>query len=145
MKGVFSAKPLKFEVLLLVECSYSIKLPKTAGACREDPLKDVDFQTSARSKTAARAHELAGLDLNSSFTKEEAWEFTLPQHVKNSRPGHPPRKFYLPAFSQESSICVVRTLKAYTYRTAQIRKARKLLVSFIAPHNAVSSQTISRW
>ena len=34
--------------------------------------------------TAARGHELAALDLDSSLMKKEAWEFTLLEHVKNS-------------------------------------------------------------
>ena len=77
--------------------------------------------------------------------KEDAWEFTIPEHVKNSRPGHPPRKFYLPSFSQDNAIWVVRVLRAYTLRTGNIRKARKLLLSSIAFHDSVSSQTVSRW
>ena len=72
--------------------------------------------------------------------KEDAWEFTIREHVKNSRPGHPPRKFYLPLFPQDNAIWV-----AYTLRTGKIRKARKLLLSSIAFHDSVSSQTVSRW
>ena len=95
--------------------------------------------------TAASAHELAGLDLDFCLAKEEAWEFTIPENVKNSRPSHPPRKLYIPAFPQDTRICVVRVLNAYTQRTASIRKARKLLVSYISPYDSVSSQTVSRW
>ena len=95
--------------------------------------------------TAARAHELAGLDLDFCLAKEEAWEFTIPEHVKNSRLSHPPRKLYIPAFPQDTRICVVRVFNAYTQRTASIRKARKLLVSYISPYDSVSSQTVSRW
>ena len=62
--------------------------------------------------SAARAHELAALDLDYSLAKEESWEFTIPEHVKNSRLGHPPRKIFLPAFPQDTAICVVRTLVA---------------------------------
>ena len=40
---------------------------------------------------------------------------------------------------------MVRVLRAYTLRTGNIRKARKLLISYIAPYDSVSSQTVSRW
>ena len=94
--------------------------------------------------SAARAHELAALDLDSCLKKTMAWEFTTPEHVKNSRAGHPPRRLYLPAFPKDSTICVVRTLEVYVKRTSELRKSRKLLVSYIAPHDCVGSQTISR-
>ncbi len=39
----------------------------------------------------------------------------------------------------------MRVLNAYIQRTVSIRKARKLLVSYIAPYDSVSSHTVSRW
>lgn len=89
--------------------------------------------------SAARAHELSALDLACS------WEFSLPTHVKTSRPGHPARKMFLPSFPDNPNICVVRTLAAYLERTRDLRKSSQLLVSLIAPHKAISSQSVSRW
>jgi hypothetical protein len=83
--------------------------------------------------TSARAHELEALDLDFSLVKENAWEFTIPEHVKNIRPGHPPRTFYIPSNPQDNTICVGSVLRAYTVRTGNVWKARKLLVSCISP------------
>ena len=47
--------------------------------------------------SAARAHELAKLSLDSVSIKTDSWEFFLSSHVKTSRPGRPPRDIYLPA------------------------------------------------
>ena len=95
--------------------------------------------------SAARAHELSSLDLSYSLRKEGSWEFTLPTHVKTSRPGHPARKIFLPSFPENVKICVDRTLAAYVERTKMLRTSSRLLVSFISPHKAISSQSVSRW
>ena len=95
--------------------------------------------------SAARAHELAALDLDHLAEKEDSWEFTLAIHVKQSRPGHPARKIYLPAYPADRRLCVVTTLKADRARTRAIRQSSKLLLALIAPHTPISSQTVSRW
>ena len=68
-----------------------------------------------------------------------------PTHVKNSRPGHPARKFLFLAFPENPNICVIRSLTAYVERTKGLRKSTQLLVSFTSPHKAISSQSVSRW
>ena len=95
--------------------------------------------------SAARAHELATLDLTFLSEKEESWEFALGVHVKQSRPNHPSRKIYLPAYSENKNLCVVHTLREYRKRTEWIRHSSRLLLAIVAPHAPVSSQTISRW
>ena len=149
MKGVFRTKPPKPKYC----SSWNIaKVLEFVVKCCQEPLDKLSLKLLTFKltvllalTTSARAHELAALDLDFSLVKEDAWEFTIPEHVKNSRPGHPPRKFYLPSFPQDNAICVVRVLRAYTLRTGNLRKARKLLISYIAPHDSVSSQTVSRW
>ena len=142
MKGVFRTKPPKPKY-----CS-SWNVAKVLDFLRnQESRKLLTFKLTVllALTTSARAHELTALDLDFSLVMEDAWEFTIPEHVKSSRPGHPPRKFYLPSFPQDNAICVVRVLRAYTLRTGNIRKARKLLISYIAPYDSVSSQTVSRW
>ena len=39
----------------------------------------------------------------------------------------------------------MRVLRAYALRAGNIRKVHKLLISYIAPYDSVSSQTVSRW
>ena len=92
--------------------------------------------------SSARAHELIKLDLNLVSIKSDSWEFSLAEHTKVSRPGHPARKIYLPAFPDNPKICVVRTLQEYRFRTETRRQSSRLLISFVRP---ISSQTMSRW
>ena len=95
--------------------------------------------------SSARAHELVLLDTAWASIKSDSWEFTLGEHTKVSRPGHPPRRIYLPAFPDNPAICVVRTLLDYQARTAMFRKSSRLLISFAKPYWAISSRTLSRW
>ena len=52
--------------------------------------------------SSARAHELIKLDLDFVSIKSDSWEFSLAEHTKVSRPGHPARTIYLPAFPNNS-------------------------------------------
>lgn len=52
----------------------------------------------------------------------------------------------LPMFKENCKVCAATTLVSYLQRTEHIRKNEdKLLISFKAPHEAVGSQTLSRW
>ena len=42
-------------------------------------------------------------------------------------------------------MCVVRCLNHYLQYTEQTREGKNLLKSYVRSHNAVRSQTISRW
>ena len=115
MKGVLRSKPPKPKY-----CS-SWSVAKVLEFLRsQEPLEKLSLKLLLKFKLIvllavtkfARAHDLAALDLDFSLMKEDAWEFTIPEHVKNSRPGHPPRKFYLASFPQDNAICVVRVLRA---------------------------------
>ena len=95
--------------------------------------------------SAARAHELAALNLASALIKPESYEFSIPIHVKNARPNHPPRKIVFTKYNENSAICVVKCLNHYLTRTKDLRKGNKLLISYVKPHQEVGSQTVSRW
>ena len=59
--------------------------------------------------SAARAHEIAALDMQFLTEKGDSWEFSLAIHVKQSRPNHPSRRIYLPAYPVNEKLCVVTT------------------------------------
>jgi len=49
------------------------------------------------------------------------------------------------AYPQEKKLCVLTTLKDYISRTQDIRKQDQLLLSYLSPHKAVTSQRMSKW
>ena len=147
MKGIFRMKPptprlsSTWDVKRLLEFLTTLDPP--AGLT----LKMLSLKLAAllALTSSARAHELIKLDLDIVSVKNDSWEFSLAEHTKVSRPGHPRRKIYLPAFPDDSKICVVRTLQEYRSRTETRRQSSRLLISFVRPFKPVSSQTLSRW
>ena len=144
MKGIFRMKPptpclsSTWDVKRLLEFLTTLDPP--AGLT----LKMLSLKLAAllALTSSARAHELIKPDLD---FKKDSWEFSLAEHTKVSRPSHPARKIYLPAFPDNPKICVVRTLQKYQSRTETRRQSSRLLISFVRPFKPISSQTLSRW
>ena len=60
------------------------------------------------------------LDINHMFVSDDKYTFAIPNHLKQSQPGVPNPRVVLESFEQSSS-CVVTTLKAYLVRTKALR------------------------
>ena len=66
--------------------------------------------------------------------------------AKQSRQGKRVESFFFPSFSLNTTLCPVSTLWVYLEKTAPLREEeRKLFISFIKPHKAVTSSSIARW
>ena len=66
--------------------------------------------------------------------------------AKQSRPGKEIKDFFFPKFTENSKLCPVHSLGLYIERTRELRGgATQLFVSFIKPHNPITSSTIARW
>ena len=144
MKGVFKIKSPKPRYCSTWNVKTALSFLESLEPLEELTLKQLRYKTVLllALTSAARAHELAALDLTYFLGKEGSWEFSLPAHVKNSRPGQPARKFLFLAFPENPKICVIRCLTANVERTKGLRKSTQLLMSFISPHKAISSQSL---
>jgi integrase len=80
--------------------------------------------------TAARAHELAALDLSCALMKPDTCRFTITIHVKNARPCHPPKQIVLHKYNQNPAVCAVQCLNQYLTSTKSLHP-RKSTVSII--------------
>ena len=70
----------------------------------------------------------------------------FPTLLKQTRPGYHPKPIFIPCFAAELKLCPVNALQAYLCKTATLRgEESKLLLSYIKPHRAVTSKTVSRW
>lgn len=78
-------------------------------------------------------------------------EFQLPELTKNVKPGENLRWCFHASFPDNKLLCVCDCLentKIVQFLGEQIKdssKPNKLLLSFINPHNPVSSSTVARW
>ena len=97
--------------------------------------------------SAARAHEIALLDIRFLVRHHSGYTFSFNKPTKVDRPGkkRPPLKF-LP-FLENKKLCVCSCIDSYLLRTSAWRgnNESQLLLSFVKPHGAVKSVTISRW
>ena len=79
MKGVFKAKPPKPKYCCTWSVSHVLNFYRNQGPLEKISLKMLTFKVTIllALASAARAHELAALDLDYSLAKEESWEFTI--------------------------------------------------------------------
>ena len=147
MKGLFRLRPPTPRLSSTWDVQRLLTFLATLEPLADLTLKLLSLKLAAllALTSSARAHELVLLDTAWASIKSDSWEFTLGEHTKVSRPGHPPRRIYLPAFPDNPAICVVRTLLDYQARTATFRKSSRLLISFAKPYGAISSRTLSCW
>ena len=78
---------------------------------------------------------------------ETQFEFLLPEHIKQSRPGYKPPSVMLKAYSTDKKLCVVSHIKEYLRRTYKPLRgdSTKLFISFMKPHKHISRETQSCW
>ena len=85
-----------------------------------------------------------------SLDKMEEWDdgsvtFVLLHPLKTAKTGESLLRLKFLPYHTDVRLCVVRALRRYIERTAEIRKSQLLFVSYVKPHKAVSRDTISRW
>ena len=147
MKGIFRLNPPKPKLCTTWPVRDVLSFIRTQKPVTGPSLKDLSWRLVLllALTSAARAHEIATLDMDFLTEKEDSWEFSLVVHVKQSRPNHPSRRIYLPAFPEDTNLCVVTTLKEYRARTAKYCRSSRLLLAIVAPHAPITAQTVSRW
>ena len=124
---------------------------KTLAPLNELSLKSLTLKTVmlCALASAQREQTLCALDLNCMTESQNSISFIETECLKTSKP----RKSLDVSFSSSDCalICPVTVLKEYISRTAALRVSdnsmfvSKLFLSFIKPHNPVSTATVARW
>lgn len=82
--------------------------------------------------SAQRGQSLHMLDISYMKVTEATYEFTLPEHVKQSRPGYQTPSVFLKAYPVDRTLCVFEHLTEYLKRTKLLRgNETKLFISFV--------------
>jgi len=97
--------------------------------------------------TAHRVQTFSLMELENIHEKENGVDIFISQLTKTSAPGKNQPCLFLPFLLEKPQLCVATTLLQYRKRTEPLRNANcnQLLISFVRPHKAVGTQTISRW
>ena len=86
--------------------------------------------------SAQRGQSLHMLDISFMKVAETSYEFALPDHVKQSRPGYNTPSVVLKAYPHDMALCVVYHLKEYLKRTESLRKNEtRVFISYVRPIN----------
>ena len=95
---------------------------------------------------ASRSHSLQLLSIDNMRKESSKYVLFYAGPLKQSRLGHTVPFVELKLYSQDERLCVYKVLGEYLNRTEFLRGAHKcLFVSYVKPHNPVTSSTISRW
>ena len=96
--------------------------------------------------SAARASEVCFLDTKYLVRHPSVYIFQFGRITKTARPGKPRKPIEFQHFNENRNLCVCNYIDLYIDKTKDIRgDESQLLISFVKPHKAVSTQTVSRW
>ena len=98
----------------------------------------------------SRSSDLSSLDLRYLKLLPDGIQFNPSELAKQSRPSKLMAPFLFPAFPSDTKLCPRVTLQSYISRTESFRgtgpdRKSKLFLSYIKPHNPISSSSIARW
>jgi hypothetical protein len=92
-----------------------------------------------------RAQTLHLLSLDYLEKKTSSFSFCIVENLKQSRPGYTNPMFKVKSYPVDRRLCPLLVLKEYLFRMKNRRKSQYLLVSYIKPHDRITTSTISRW
>ena len=95
----------------------------------------------------SRSNDLSNLSLKAMRVLPDGVQFNPVCLSKQSRPSRLLKPFTLPSFSSDKRLCPKEALQAYAARTESFRGEGKdkLLLSYVKPHNPISSSSVARW
>jgi hypothetical protein len=92
-----------------------------------------------------RAQTLHLMSLDYLEKKTSSFSFCIVENLKQSRPGYTNPMFKVKSYPVDRRLCPLLVLKEYLFRMKNRRKSQYLLVSYIKPHDRITTSTISRW
>lgn len=96
--------------------------------------------------TAHGAQTLASIKLTNIYATPKGVEIKISDAIKTSRPGRFQPLLALPRFSEDPSLCEASVVLKYIDVTKSLRgDVGNLFITLRKPHNAIRSQTVSRW
>ncbi|VDI36333.1 Hypothetical predicted protein [Mytilus galloprovincialis] len=95
--------------------------------------------------TGQRIQRLHCVDLDFMKISKDNVIIEINEVLKTSKPGKHLSPICLPAFVDDTRLCIVTVLNAYIERTSAIRTSQKLFVTFVKPYHHPTKSTISNW
>ena len=150
LAGVFNSNPPQprytstWDVNVVVNYLKTLQ-PNLTLSLKFFTLKTVMLMALSR---PSRSADLSLLSMKHYRVNPEGLHFTPTGLTKQSRAGKVTSEMRFNRFTEDESICPVVTGLHYIHRTESLRssqKGDKLFISWIKPHNSVTSCSIARW
>jgi hypothetical protein len=146
-KGVFNMRPPKARYKETWDVSKSIEYLKSLSPVQDLSLKFLTFKLAMliALTQASRAQSLQLLTIENLRKGSDFYVLQYKGSLKQSKPGRRVPYVMLKSYP-DTRLCVVNTLTEYISRTELLRNnEQSLFISYLKPHAAVTSSTISRW
>ena len=152
MRGVFNLRPPTPRYAMTWDVKFVLQKIRNMEPLHTLSLKDLSLKLVMLMALtqAARIQTLHLLLLDNISFGVDTVTIWLGGNIKQCRPKFNVRTIVFKAYTQDSSLCVVRTMKEYLDRTERLRTGSgnedgKLLISYIKPHKSISKDTVARW
>ena len=152
MKGAFNQRPPQPKYSTTWDVSIMTRYITAMGENGSLPLKSLSLKLVMLLALTrpSRSHDLSNLDLRYMKSLPDGVEFKPSTLAKQSRPSKLAAPFVFPAFPADKSLCPKESLSEYISRTESYRgtgpdRKTKLFLSYIKPHNPISSSSVARW
>ena len=152
LKGVFNERPPQPRYVFIWDVQTVLNYIKSEWSCAEnlsDKLLTFKLVMLLALTSASRASAIHHLDIRYKYEYHEKYVFKFHKLHKSWRFGKPIPEVEFYKFSDDRDLCVVTAIDEYISRTEKWRgeenEKSQLLLSFIKPHDEVSSSTVSRW
>lgn len=152
MRGVFNLRPPTPRYAMTWDVTVVLQRIRDMEPLHSLSLKDLSLKLVMLMALtqAARIQTLHLLLLDKISFGVNTVTLWLGGNIKQCRPKFNVHNIVFKAYTQDSSLCVVRTLTEYLDRTESLRPGPgnvdgKLLISYIKPHRCVSNDTVARW
>ena len=151
LKGIFHLRPPEPKYSHTWSVSQVLTYIKSLGNNEGLSLKLLSLKLVTLLALTApdRSSDLAKKDLRFRVYYPEGVSFRLPGLSKTSKPGDSPKSSFHASFEEDKDLCPVSCLKCYETNTKEFRSTdinqNKLFLSYISPHNPVTSSTLARW
>ena len=146
LKGVFNLNPSLPWYTTTWDVSICFRYIKSLPSPDECDLKTLSYRLAILLdlKTGQRDQKISYINLDLMKFETDKVTIFVPELLKQMHPGHHLEPMVLMQYS-DTDICALSHLEKYREVTNSMRKSNKLLLSFVKPHKAISTSTLSRW
>lgn len=148
LTGVFNMRPPKTRYTEIWDVGKVLHYLKQLPAVEDLSLKMLTYKLVmlVALTQACRSQSLGLLSLENCIKNTDSYVLQYNSTLKQSKPGKSVPSVVLKRYTLDQKLCVVHTLTEYINRTKTLRgNNNALFISYLKPHYAVTTSTISRW